>query len=324
MYPQKVKIETINGEEIEIAVPKPADIKSFFLFSLMKAGSALLNNLFFSVCNEKSIPVIQIDQAIWKESITFNQLNSSTDAALYEAGYAYTGFRIFIPWDTNFDFTKVKSILLIRDPRDMLVSRYFSLKYSHNVPKKQGIAREGYLKERELLSNITIDDYLLKKPRIYLKHFHTYEEKLLINKQTKLYRYEDVISKKREWLTDMLNFLNIELPQEKIFQIADRHDIRPDKEDKHAHIRQVTPGNYKKHLKQKTINKLNKIYSEILSRYGYTDESKTFFSPAMAYENNYTASHTRKTYVPVNPAETEQPKRAGLRLSTSPTTWQAD
>ena len=85
---------------------------------------------------------------------------------------------------------------------------------------------------------------------------------------TRVYRYEDVIYYKHEWLIDMLEYLGLELDSETISRIAQKHDIHPSKEDPSNHIRQVAPGNFRRHLTAETIGKLNSALDEVLKKYG--------------------------------------------------------
>jgi hypothetical protein len=67
----------------------------------------------------------------------------------------------------------------------------------------------------------------------------------------------------------MLSFLGLELPYEKVTKIADQHDLIPDKEQPDKFVRQVVPGNFKKHLSRPIIEKLNRKFKHVLSWYGY-------------------------------------------------------
>ena len=254
-------------EELKIDVPRPADLDSFFVFAMHKSGSVLLNNMIRDVCNYKNIPFINIPTCCFNNGIRFGVLDNRIDNLMKIRGYAYVGFRNFLPYKTDFDFKKVKNILLIRDPRDMIVSQYFSAAYSHTIPKK-GDVKDYLIERRENLQNMDIDLYASEYQKFVTRQFKRYETSLPVE-TTKLYRYEDVIFKKREWLRDMLDFLEMDIPVKIISKIAEKHDVMPEKEDSHKHIRQVVPGNYKKHLKQKTIDKLNEKMADILDCYGY-------------------------------------------------------
>lgn len=76
----------------------------------------------------------------------------------------------------------------------------------------------------------------------------------------------------------MLSFLSLSLDVDKLAAIARRHDMRPGGERPDKHIRQVTPGNYRKHLDEAHIAQLNSELREVLETFGY-DKAVSFEAP---------------------------------------------
>jgi hypothetical protein len=68
-----------------------------------------------------------------------------------------------------------------------------------------------------------------------------------------IYRYEDVIFAKQAWIDDMCDWYGWKVPIEQRQAVATHFDIRPESERPNEHIRQVTPGIYRKHLSEGTI-----------------------------------------------------------------------
>ncbi|HDL08745.1 MAG TPA: hypothetical protein ENG35_08420, partial [Desulfobacteraceae bacterium] len=156
---------------------------------------------------------------------------------------------------------------LVRDPRDMLVSYYFSMRYSHVVPKLVE-GDHSLAKQRAALKKTTVDQAVFNTAQAYRKYFQDYMEHLPAA-TTRVYRYEDIVFKKKEWIEDMLDFLRLKLRNQEIEAIAAKYDIRPEKEDPRKHIRQVIPGNYKFHLSRATIDKLNEVFRPVLHYFHY-------------------------------------------------------
>ena len=235
------------------------------------------------VCRLKDIPIVDIATEIFRRGIQPATLTDDINILWHKQGFAYLGFRTFFS-SIKFDFKQTKNVLLIRDPRDMLVSLYFSLKFSHVEPDKADKKNPVSI-SRANLASIDIDKAVLNMAHSYKKMFHDYITSLPAD-TTRIYRYEDVIFKKREWLEDILTFLEIHLPPADMARIVARYDIMPDEEDPHKHIRQVTPGNYKKHLQPSTIEKLDIFFAPIRKIFCYDSVISLTLNPDCTQTQN--------------------------------------
>ena len=114
-------------------------------------------------------------------------------------------------------------------------------------------------------SYITLPDGLDR----YIRLFERYRQ-FIFDDNLRLYRYEDIVFDKKDWVADINDYLSLGLSRAVTDRIAARHDIIPDTEDPGAHIRQVKPGNYRKHLSDTTISALNQVFSTDLEFFGYS------------------------------------------------------
>lgn len=255
--------------EIPLRYP-PAPRRSFFALSLHKAGSVLLEQLLIELAYASAIPAINIPARAFKAGISELDINKTVDieSLLNTDGYAFVGFRGLWPWIPREALCGRRKIVLVRDPRDMVVSLYYSQRQSHSIPAS-GVARKNLTKARNFTSAVSIDEFALSKAVDFLiANFNGYLE-LLDDSDCRFYRYEDVIFRKREWVRNMADFLQIDVSTRRINKISDRFDIRPKKERPDAHIRQVTPGNHAHALKPETIENLNARFSNVMSQFGY-------------------------------------------------------
>lgn len=262
-----------------IAIPKPKEsVKSFFLFSAHKAGSTLLSNLLSQYCQKIKFPIIDIPSVIYNEGEDIQRIKLlEKDNKILNNGYGYIGWRSYwneLPKATT---NKSNNILLIRDPRDRIVSLYFSLAFSHIIPSKGIGMKKANQQRNNVLKYHDINDWIQDNPNtvnsLDLK-IKEYLKKLPYH-STRIYRYEDVIYRKKEWMIDMIDYLNLPKNNWQIKSIVRNNDIIPTEENKDKHIRQVNPGNYIKHLNLDTINYLNAIYEEQLNLFNYIDRSTT-------------------------------------------------
>lgn len=251
--------------ETELLIQEPGDFASFFLFAMHKSGSTLMYSMMKAALPEAGVPIIDLPLTAFSSGLPGNQLLNPRELIM-DRGYCYLGFRNFPKYLRKFDITRNKKILLVRDPRDMLVSFYFSMASSHNIPKV-GVVRDDMLNRRSAAQESALDDYCLEKVPKFKMEFAGYEH--LKGSEIRVIKYEDVVFHKLEWLTDMMSYLSLSVDPEKLKAIADKHDIRPDAERPDHHIRQVVPGNFRKHLRPETIARLNEEFSAEMQEYGY-------------------------------------------------------
>ncbi len=243
---------------------------SFFLFGIHKCGSSLLNKIFVDICRILDIPCVPIPELAFEQGISTEKWdNCSSLTSTILDGYCHRGYRhfpLFIK-DSKI-FQQRKKILLVRDPRDAIVSAYFSFSKSHLLPES-GEIRDNMLKTRRNLQNMELENYAVGQAVNVKEAFDRYHQYVPHNSQLKIYRYEDIIFNKAEWITDMLDFLGLTLKKAQINRIAEKHDIVPQWEEPSKHIRRVKPGDHKEKLSPACIEKLNEILSEVLARHNY-------------------------------------------------------
>ena len=262
---RQVRLETPYGSTM-ITIPLPGDFESFYVFAMHKSGSTLLNNMMVKVLQATGIPQMAISELAFLAGLPENKILNPKDV-IFERGYCYRRYRSFPEYLSNFDLSAKKKILLIRDPRDMVVSYFFSYTQSHSIPDA-GVIRDELLAKRQEAAETNIDESCLADIADFIGEFTGYEH--LLNTDIKIYRYEDVIFNKVAWLQDILSYFGIKAPLEFISNVARENDVIPQKERPDQHIRQVHPGNFRKHLKNETIVKLNALLKPILEKYHYS------------------------------------------------------
>lgn len=243
---------------------------SVFAFSLPKAGSVLLDSIMSGLAAQVGLTYVSILGEFFKLGLPARNWPGSTANIFFDKGYCYGGFRSF---PRQFDIPvlpRCKAILLVRDPRDMIVSHYFSTRSSHPEPGRALKTSMRTMPARESARNLTIDDYVLQFAHIYVELMSRYIDILEARPDAfRVFRYEDVIFNKRDWIGDICATFDWPLPQTAIDTIARENDIIPWIERKTKHVRQARPGDHKRKLRAGTIDKLNELYARQLSYFGY-------------------------------------------------------
>ena len=261
-----------KGEDI-YALPESRhpDLQSVFFMSVHKSGSTMMNNLVKEICRILEYDFVDIQSFFFNNGVPDTDIPENTGEIFKPKGYVYSGFR-YLPHQYPIAcLTDCPVIVLVRDPRDAVVSQYFSLSQSHPMPG-EGIdsrLREQMLAARERALNTDIDEFCIQNIGGFAKKMEAYQELAKHHPNMRIFLYEEIIYMKKKWILNILNFLGWELDASDATKLATRFNVIPDQEREDKHIRQVHPQNYLKKLKPAAITQINKTYRRVLSRFRY-------------------------------------------------------
>jgi len=178
-----------------------------------------------------------------------------------EKGFYLGPLRYYYPVE---NIGRYKKVLVLRDPRDVLTSFYYSKKFSHIVISK------AFYEDRKKYENHDIDQFVLEYLPEIKGVYQVYVDQLLNTENCINLPYELMVSDFNEWLDKLTAFLNLkDIPSDLISKLkANEKSVAPTGEQT-SHIRSKEPGDYLKKLKPETIKVLNGELKEILSKLNY-------------------------------------------------------
>lgn len=261
-------LEGANGSIFKLNVPPTDKSYSICAISPHKCGSMLLQNIMSDLCAVSDFPFLNIYSEFFSTGHNHWDFRESIETVISGIGYCYGVLRV--PWTRNLDTVAGhKKIFLVRDPRDVIVSLYFSLTRSHALPG-QGSSRDSLLSRRTESLALSIDEFVQQGKEFgILENMRTFMQWSETLPNSRLFKYEDIIFEKKRWIAEMVGFLDLNVSADTIKAIADRHNIIPKDEDPDRHIRQVTPGNHKKHLSRQSIAVIETAFGDILEKMSY-------------------------------------------------------
>ncbi len=253
-------------------MPAPGDpaVPSAFLIGLPKAGSTLLNRLLRPIAAAAGLTFVGLQESLHQGGVGPKDTPAEVNAAFAPFGYAFGGFRSLPGAFELPSYAAGRTVLLVRDPRDMLTSLYFSLAYSHRPPGggAGGVLAAAFAEQRREVGASDIDTFVLDNVETVLGQFRRVGRKLA-HIPHRTWRYEDVIFDKLTWAGEMVDYLDLRVDERVVAEAARDNDVRPEAEDVTEHIRQVTPGDHRAKLRPDTIAKLDEQLAPVLQRYRY-------------------------------------------------------
>ena len=236
--------------------------QSILFFTVHKSASTFIKNTIIKLVGASNIISLKLSGYLNKNKQNLYYNNPAfMKKVLQEKGYFFGAFRAFYPFP---DMEKFKIILVLRDPRDVLTSFYFSTLYNHPLSTKT------VLDDRKKYASYTIDDYVLEIAPAMQKTYAAYCSKLLNKKNVLFLKYEDMISDFDPWLHKLNSFLELNDNDDKVKDIIAATTFKVEKEDPNSFKRNVKAGDHLNKLKPETIHKLNELFCNEIQALNYS------------------------------------------------------
>jgi len=186
---------------------------------------------------------------------------------IYAPVYApYSRFKQFVP-----DDAANRTFVVIRDPRDTLISWYFSLMYSH--PQDTDHVR----RERHDLLALSRSDGLALMTGKHLQEV-MWIQREWIRAGARIFRYEDFVNDEQETFKQLFDFCDLSACDALRRLIVFRHSFRVrtwwrmGRENTRSHLRKGMPGDWKNHFDDDLKKLFKAQYGETLALAGYEND----------------------------------------------------
>ncbi|GGG23846.1 hypothetical protein GCM10010964_10020 [Caldovatus sediminis] len=253
------------------ALPPPgSEAPSVLAFGMMKGGSTLLFDLLAALAPAAGLAWFSLNDHLFRIGVREAEAPQEAARLFLPRGYCYGGFRDWPPHPIPILGT-ARAVWLLRDPRDMLVSLYHSTVRSHRIPDAGADGREHYMAElRRRAQAMTLAEFCRSRVGVYQRMFERFLASGLTERPNlRVYRYEDVIFRKREWVDDLCDWYGWRIPARVRRAAAERFDLLPDTPDPDAHVRRVWPGSHRLELAAEDVAFLDGALAGPLRRFGY-------------------------------------------------------
>lgn len=264
-----VAIEMADGTAVPFTLATDGAGDALFALGVRKSGSSVFSNICAALAMANGVNVVDVPGVMFERGHTVHAWNGSPrlgDAV--RPGNMYIGFRdaptaLF----AHPAFRAARKILLVRDPRDALVSEYFSNAYSHSLPQ---VNPDGstIAQERRKALETSVDAYVTERVGFLDATVAAYAP-ILDDPTLVVMRYEDVILEKAAWIGAIARHFGLAADEALVAGILGWADVRPGAEDPTRFIRRVTPGDHVDKLSPGTIAAIDAALSPVWARLGY-------------------------------------------------------
>ena len=240
------------------------NLQSVLFFTTHKAASTFFSRFFKEI--EKYSGLVNLDYDSYFAGHQIPVIEATSKKQFINQAYPEKGALIGpmrkvrkVPNIENY-----KVLLFLRDPRDVLVSYYFSMAYSHSI-----ISKGILLNRKEALSQ-DLDSFVIRKLPEFKEKYQEYSELLLLDNLL-FYKYENMIDDPHKFLKDVEYFIGFTLPQKKREEIIKQELMPPNNqnENKYSHRRSGKSRGFEDKLKPATVELLNSEFKEVLKRFGF-------------------------------------------------------
>jgi hypothetical protein len=259
----------VNYKGVTFELSARSDAPLFFVLGVRKSGSSILNSMMTSLAQHNGLPFVDLAGQLFGAGFRVPDWQNDKDlATVIRGGNVYGGFRN-APIGL-FDlpaFRSARKILMVRDPRDALVSEYFSNAFSHSLPTGgAGLQSMKQLREEALSS--PLQDFVLSRAA-QLGRTMTEYAPLVQDPNTRVYRYEDVILHKRDLLADVCRHFGWPVDEAFLKLVLGWADVLPEEERPNEFVRRVVPGDHREKLGAETIRQLDLLLQAPMKTFGY-------------------------------------------------------
>jgi hypothetical protein len=262
-YPSEIKFSQ------EKKISHESNFQSILFFTTHKCASMYVGKTLKKVLsNQKNLKFIDLNAYRVAKGATISESGGTIVGAAEDIDdFEYKKRIYFEPFGYFFgplrhpgylslanDINNYKVLLMLRDPRNMLTSLYYSIRDTHILPFASSDRRSRMLLERKKISSQSIDEFVLEYRIYWLERYKAYCQNFIGLDNVLFVKFEDMICNFNDWLESIINFVDLEVSQ------VEKQKIIASAAKNHNPI-----SDYRQKLKPETIKQLNQDFFEVLS-----------------------------------------------------------
>lgn len=266
-------------------------MNNLYLASIQKTGSQWMKKIF----NDERVKGYTKLRQYPQHNYEYNEFHARFPEGTFVPGLylSYQSYEIFVQKPERY-----RTIYIIRDPRNVAVSWYYSIKKTH--PEIQGV-REV----RARLSQMSHDEGLMYSIRYLSDKFafmRSWIELSAGDPNVKIVKFEDLTQHAYETFSEVFEFLKCPIPENELREILADHtkekmreeDMKLRNTDDDSHYR-VQESSYKIDFKEQHLRLFREVTGNLVELLGYENSNYVwqeieYFAPEWENRVEYMAS----------------------------------
>lgn len=245
-------------------LPANSDQPSLLFYTTHKCASTLMRRL-LAIANRRAIGLTQVNLAayFWEAadvgtSPVVEQLRSRSRECFRPRGYLYAPLRHYV--DTS-HLPDAQYLLMLRDPRDVLVSAYFSSRFSHRAPANP-LRRELHAARRKQLEDVSLEENIIARAPALASKYATYRENI---PRSSLVTYEQMWWDFPGFAQRIAGIVGAEFDDALVADMAALAQVGGHREENQSAVRRKgTPGDHREKLSPALCARLEEQFSDTL------------------------------------------------------------
>lgn len=249
---------------LEGKCPSESPHPSVFFFSYNRCASMYISDLIVRLSAADGLVHIDLSRYFFNAHPGTGRARFAdpdfVNRTFLPTGYYFGPLRCPVPFHGLGD---CRQVLVLRDPRDVLTSRFFSAAYAHSLPDRK------FLRDRLRAQEMGIDAFVEERIPEVLEPYQAYVDELLGKSNVLFLRYEDMVADFESWLRRLANHVAGHANEETIGALLAESDFTVDRENPYAHKRSVTPGAHRTKLREETVRRIEEAFAPLMAPLGY-------------------------------------------------------
>lgn len=262
--------------------PSASERPSVLHFSVNKAATQYAKSVLFQFARANRMLPVALHDLAFRSNLPYMTGVRGEAAERYQRvfrqkGYVYSAFGGVVPWIRGLENYRI--VIIVRDPRDILVSEYYSIGWSHSIPPRTSHRRAELKKKRVKARELSVDEYVLSRLAECRTSFEDITRFIDGFRKAdgaghlEVLRYEDMVESFESWLSTLVRACgfdpNPELESALLAERSQNMKVLESGEDKKRHLRKGAPGDHREKLMPESCITITSELESLLGYFGY-------------------------------------------------------